>query len=291
MRVVVTGTGGRLGAAVARHLREAHRVVAYDRKAMDLRDPARITDHLTGLEFEAIINCAAVTSVDYCERHPDEAQAVNADAPALMAKLCRERGARLIHVSTDYVYDGTRQGLKTESDPAGPLGVYARTKHEAELRVLEEDAGHLVTRTSWVFGPDRPGFVDQIIDRALKAPDCGAIADKFSSCSYSLEMAGQLSRLLGNPAAAGVLNLCNDGACSWLELGQAALDTVASLGWPLRCRQLTPQRLTEMDAFIAPRPLHTAMSVEALTAATGLRPRPWREALADYLTTYYGAAA
>src|SRR5688500_10543817 len=99
MKVVVTGTGGRLGAAVARHLRERHRVVAYDRKSMDLREPAQITDHLTGLDFDALINCAALTSPDYCEEHPDEARAVNAGAPGLMARLCRERGARMIHLS------------------------------------------------------------------------------------------------------------------------------------------------------------------------------------------------
>ena len=166
MNIVVTGTGGRLGAAVARYLRERHRVVAYDRKAMDLRESAQITDHLTGLKFDALINCAALTSPDYCEQHPGEAHSVNVEAPTLMARLCRERGARMIQVSTDYVYDGTLCGLRRENDGTNPLGVYARTKLVGEQRVLAESPAHLVARTSWIFGPDRASFVDQIIEKA-----------------------------------------------------------------------------------------------------------------------------
>ncbi len=290
MNVVVTGTGGRLGAAVARHLRTRHRVVAYDRRAMDLREPAQMEDHLSGLKYEVLINCAAVTSVDYCEQHSDEAHAVNAAAPALMAGLCRARGARMIQVSTDYVYDGTKPGLRSEDDPVLPLGVYARSKRGGEERVLSESPANLVVRTSWVFGPDRPSFVDQVIEKAVKEADCSVVGDKFSSCSYSLDMAEQLERLMENPEACGVLNLCNEGECSWREFGQAALDIVAELGWKLQCRTLQSMKLADMKQFIAPRPVHTALDVSRLAAATGLRPRPWREALTDYLKIYFGRA-
>ena len=287
MKVVVTGTGGRLGAALARHLRARHRVVAYDRRAMDLREPEQIADHLEGLDFEVLINCAALTSLDYCEEHAAEATSVNAVAPAHMARLCAARGARMIQLSTNYVYHGTRAGLRKETDAAGPLGIYARTKHEGEQRVLAESSGHIVARTAWVFGPDRESFVDHIIARAQKSDDCAAVCDTWSSASYSLDMAEQLERLMLNPAADGLYNLSNDGACSWLELGQAALDITAELGWRLRCRSLRSQPLAEMKQFLAPRPVHTAMDVSKLAAATGLRPRPWREALRDYLSTYY----
>ena len=288
MRIVVTGTGGRLGAAVARHLRQNHRVVAYDRRAMDLRAPAQIRDHLLGLEFDAVINCAALTSLDYAEQNPGEAREVNAEAPELMAQLCTERGARLIHISTDYVYAGETPGLHQEDAPAGPLSIYAQSKFEGEQRVLAVDSRHLVARTAWVFGPDRPSFVDQIIASALKTPDCGAVADKFGSCSYSLDTAAHLEWILANSPAGGVLNLCNAGACSWLELGQAALDTAAALGWKLRCPVLKPLALADMAQFVAPRPVHTSMDTSRLAALSDLPVRPWREALTDYLTAYYG---
>jgi dTDP-4-dehydrorhamnose reductase len=287
MNVVVTGTGGRLGAAVARHLRQRHRVVAYDRRAMDLCEPAQIEDHLLGLEFEALVNCAAVTSIEYCERNPDEAFKVNAKAAALMAKLCRERGARMIHISTDYVYDGSMPGLRSEDDPVAPVCVYARSKREGEEAVLAESSANLIARTSWVFGPDRPGFVDQMIERAMKDTECEAIGDKYSSCSYSLEMAEQIERLLERPAASGVVNLCNEGVCSWRELGQAALDIVSTLGWKLKCRTLGNIRLEDMTQFTAQRPVYTSMDVRKLAETTGVKPRPWREALTDYLNVYY----
>ncbi|MES2707114.1 MAG: dTDP-4-dehydrorhamnose reductase [Verrucomicrobiota bacterium] len=290
MRIIITGTGGRLGAATARFLRDRHRVIAWDRKAMDLKEPERILDHFGAVQFDAVIHCAALTAVDYCEQHPDEARAVNTEAPALMAKICRERGARLIHVSTDYVYDGRTPGLRVETDPTAPLGVYAASKRAAEEAVLAASADFLVARTSWVFGPDRASFADTVLDRARREADGGAIADKWGTPSYSHDAAALLEALLLNPDATGIVNLCNAGACSWLEYGQACLDLAAEAGIPLKCRTLKPLRLAEMSAFTAPRPVHTAMDTTRLATLTGLRVRPWREALAEYIQTYHAPA-
>lgn len=288
MRVVVTGTGGRLGAAVARHLRDRHQVVAYDRKALDLREPRRIEDHLLGLEFDALINCAAVTSLEYCETHADEAAAVNVAAPALMARISRERNARMIHVSTNYVYDGTAPGLRRETDPAVPLSSYARTKLEGEEEVLACDGRNIVARTAWIFGPDRNSFVDQIVGRAKKETECAAIGETSSSASYSLDMAALLERLLPAAIPGGLYNLSNAGPASWLEMGQSALDILTSLGWKFRCRTLAAQKLADMKSFIAARPVHTVMDLTKISGAAGVTPRPWREALEEYLRTYYG---
>ena len=287
LRVVVTGTGGRLGAAVARVLRQrGHRVVAWDRKALDLTSPERIDDHFGAVRFDAVVHCAAATSLDWCEANEAEAMAVNAEAPARIAGHCLRQSARMIQVSTDYVYDGTRPGLRLESDALRPLGVYARTKAAGERAALTSGARALVARTSWVFGPDRPAFVDQMLAAAQRGGPCEAIADKWSSPSYSMEMAGIIDGLLRRPDVDGVINLCNAGSCSWQEYGQAALDIASGLGLTLRCRQVEPLRLAEMKAFVAPRPVHTGMDCGRL-AALGLAPRPWREALADYIATYH----
>lgn len=287
MRIIVTGTGGRLGAAVARFLRDRHRVIAWDRKAMDLRQPERIDDHFGAVLFDVVIHCAAVTSVDYCEQHPEEARAVNTAAPARIARLCAERGARLIHVSTDYVYDGNRRGLRKESDPTAPLGIYARTKLAAEESVLSVSPDFLVARTSWVFGPDRDSFADMILQRAAKEENCGAIADKWSNPSYSHDLAVLLEALARNPAATGIVNLCNSGSCSWMEYGQACLDIAAEAGIPLKTRTLRPLDIAGMPGFLCPRPVHTAMDTTRLSALTGLPVRPWREALTEYIRTYH----
>lgn len=291
MRIIITGTGGRLGAAVARRLRDRHRVIAWDRKAMDLREPEQIRDHFGAVQFDVVIHCAALTSVDHCEDHPDEARAVNTEAPALLARLCRDRGARLIQVSTDYVYDGRLPGPRRESDPVDPLGVYARTKREAEEAVLETSANFLVARTSWIFGPDRPSFADTILDRARRGGDCGAIAGKWSNPSYSHDLAAMLEALALNPAATGLVNLCNAGGCSWLEYGQACLDIAAEAGVALKCRTLKPLELHEIPSFKAPRPIHTSMDTGRLAELTGAPVRPWREALTEYIRTYHGRSA
>ena len=288
MRIIVTGTGGRLGAAVARHLRDRHRVIAWDRKAMDLRAPEQIDDHFGALEFDAVIHCAALTGVDYCERHPGEAHTVNTAAPSQIARICAERGARLIHLSTDYVYDGAQRGLRMESDPCRPLGVYALTKYAAEQAVLAADPTFIVARAAWIFGPDRPGFVDSIIQQAQKSANCGAIADKWSSPSYSLDQAKWLEALLFNPSARGIVNLCNTGATTWLEYGQTTLQLAHAAGILLQCRTLTPQHCADMLGFLAERPIHTALDTARLAALTGHPIRPWQEALAEYIATYYG---
>ena len=241
------------------------------------------SDHLGDYE-------AALTRLDYCEHHPAEAHAVNAAAPAHLAALCAERRARFIHLSTDYVYDGSSPGLRRESDPCLPLSIYALTKRDAEQAVLAAHPDFLVARASWIYGPDRPSFPDAIIQRAQNASHGLAIADKWSSPSYSRDLALQLEALLLNPDARGLVNLCNAGSCSWLEYGQAALDLAHQAGVPLRCRTLSPQTCAEMPGFLAQRPRHTAMDSSRLAALTGLTPRPWRDALADYINTYYGRA-
>ena len=290
LRVVVTGTGGRLGGAVARRLRQrGHRVVAWDRKALDLTVPEQIDDHFGGARYDVVVNCAAATLLDWCEDHPEEAWQVNAEAARRMAEHCVAQGARLIHVSTDYVYDGRLPGLREEADPVEPLGVYAATKAEGERVVLASGADAVVARVSWVFGPDRPAFPDQMLRQALRGESCAAVADKWSVPTYSHDLADMIGWLLVQPRISGVLNLCSEGSCSWQEYGQATLDLAAELGLPLKVRHVEPLTLAAMKSFRAVRPVWTAMSTRRMRSL-GFTPRPWREALGEYLRTYYAGA-
>ena len=146
----------------------------------------------------------------------------------------------------------------------------------------------VVARVSWVFGPDRPAFPDQLIERARREETCAAIGDKWSTPCYSVDLAEQVERLLGMEDVEGVFNLGNTGECTWQEYGQAALDVAAEMGVELRCRAVGAQRLAEMTGFLAPRPVHTAMDLTKLKAL-GIPARPWREALREYVRTYYVA--
>lgn len=292
MRIVIIGTGGRVGGALARHFRLAgHAVVGFDRKALDLSRSEIIRDRLEPLRFDTVLLSAALTHLDYAEAHPEEAFAINAEGPALVAAICAARGARLIHFSTDYVYDGTRPGLRTEEETPAPISVYGQSKLAGERAVLEKTDGQaLIARVSWVFGPDRPAFPDHIISKAQTADTVEAVTDKFSSPTSSLDLGQWLEPFAAGEwrGQGGVVNFCNTGGpVSWHSYGQEALDGAAACGVPLKTRMVQPVRLVEMSAFKAQRPVHTAMNGEKLAALLGVTPRRWEEALREYLAVYY----
>jgi dTDP-4-dehydrorhamnose reductase len=140
---------------------------------------------------------------------------------------------------------------------------------------------------SWVFGPDRASFVDQIIRRALEQDRVEAIADKVSVPTYTLDAARLLLPVLDQPEIAGVLHLCNAGECTWQQYGQHALDCAAAAGLPLRARHVEPLKLADMKAFVARRPVYTPLSTAKFTKLTGVTPRPWQEAVEDHVRTTF----
>ena len=279
-----------MGAALVRHLRfspERFHVVAYDHKAMDLLRPGQIDDHLRAIQFDALINCAAMTSLEACEDRPLEATQVNVEAPRQMAQACDARGARMIQISTDYVYDGALPGLRREGDPENPLSHYARTKWAGDQAVLGVSSFFLSARTSWVFGPDRPSFVDQILRQAMANDAVFGIADKFSVPSYSADLAKWLAEILEKPGICGILNLCNSGQASWQSYGQQALEILLEMGWSLKATAVTGTALDDIKSFRAPRPRFTTLSPERLADEIGQKIRSWNDALREYLQTYY----
>ena len=167
-RIVIIGAGGRLGAALQREYRGKFDVFGLDRTQLDVADGKRIADLIGPLQFDVLINAAALTNVDYCETNRDEAFRINAEAPRLLAEICRDKGAKLIHISTDYVFDGDKREPYTEEDEARPISVYGESKRAGEENVLAVQDRHLVVRVSWVFGPDRPSFIDAVIKRARR---------------------------------------------------------------------------------------------------------------------------
>ena len=284
-RIIVIGANGRLGAALAREYQGVFSVKAFARSQLDLGKLDQVRSTLSETEFDLLINCAALTNVDYCESHSDEAFLINAQGPRLVAEICREKSAKLIHISTDYVFDGKQDTPYIEEDPPAPLSVYAESKLEGERSVLEVSANHLVVRLSWVFGPDRPSFIDQIIQRARENETVTAVADKFSSPSYTIDVANWLRLALDNEAQ-GILHLCNSGACSWQEWAQYAIDVCCNLGVPLKAERVGKLSLTDMKNFVAQRPVNTVLSTAKFTALTGVQPRHWREAIAEYISAH-----
>ena len=285
MRLVIIGSGGRLGAALAREWAAGNEIVGFNHATLDLGDAAAIRAALDPLKFDALVNCAALTNVDYCETHEDEAHRINAVAVAELAGIAARKGARMIHVSTDYVFDGEKRTPYTEADAANPLGIYAASKLAGENALLANWPAHLIARVSWVFGPDRPSFVDQILKRATETAALAAVADKIAVPTYTLDLARWLHPFLHEVREGGLLHLCNGGECSWQQYGQFALDHASSSGFALKGRTVAPQKMSDIAAFIARRPVYTVMSTAKFTRLTGIAPRSWQDAVQEYVTT------
>ncbi len=285
LKIVVAGAGGRLGAALVREYAPDFAVTGLGRMELNLAAPEKIADH----DFDVLINAAALTNVDYCEDHRAEAMQLNAIGPARLAEICREKGARFIHVSTDYVFDGEKRMPYTEEDVARPISVYGESKRAGEEQVLAANEGALVIRVSWVFGPDRPSFIDAILKKARSEEKVAAVADKFSTPTYTKDVATMLRPLLADSACSGLLHLANGGECSWQEYAQWALDCCHRHGVPMRATTVGPSSLGEMTNFVARRPVYTVLGTKKVSRLTSQPPRDWHDAVEEYVRDHYRA--
>jgi dTDP-4-dehydrorhamnose reductase len=287
MKIAVLGTGGRLGAALLREYRGKFEVAGFDHTQLDLSDLNAAREKLRNTGFDVVINAAGFTRVDLCETRPDCAFLINAEAPGVLAEICGEKNAKLIHFSTDYVFDGRTRQPYTEEDEANPISVYGQSKLAGEKNVLAAQDRNLVVRVSWVFGPDRPSFVDAMIKGAQEGERVDAIADKFSAPTYTHDIARMLPQFFDRDVENGILHFANAGQCSWQEYAQWALDCCHDAGLPLRARTVGAAKLEDMANWIARRPVYSVLSTAKYTKLTGTPPRTWREAVSDYITRFY----
>jgi dTDP-4-dehydrorhamnose reductase len=285
-RVVIVGAGGRLGAALARDYAQTFDVVGFNHAQLDLGQPAQMREILGGMEFDALINTAAQTNVDRCETNQEEAFALNGEAPGVLAEICAAKKAQFIHISTDYIFDGEKREPYTEADPASPISVYGESKREGERRALKANDRALVVRVSWVFGPDRPSFVDWAIGQARESAEVKAIADKWATPTYTLDLAAWLKPLIASTNATGILHLANSGECSWQEYAQWALDCCHAEGIAMKARTIGASSLAEMKSFVAKRPVYSVLSSAKYQALTGTVPRSWQDAVAAFVRAH-----
>jgi dTDP-4-dehydrorhamnose reductase len=285
-KIVIIGSSGRLGAALMREYHDKFDVTGFNHLQLDLESPDEIPKKLCAIDFGVLINAAAFTNVDLCETERDQAFRVNTDAPRILAEICRDKKAKLIHFSTDYVFDGEKRDPYRENDPANPISVYGESKREGEKLVLQTHHQHLVVRVSWVFGPARPSFIDGVIKRARESDHVDAVADKFSTPTYTHDIAEMLPRFFGTDVANGILHFANSGECSWQQYAQYTLDCCHEAGVPLKTKTVGALKLSDMKNFIAPRPIYTALSTAKYIGLSGIAPRSWRDAVAEYIRKF-----
>src|SRR5438309_9411450 len=286
MKIVIIGAEGRLGAALVREYRDKYDVSGFNHAQLDLWNLDDVREKLRASRFDVLINAGVFTNVDLCETERDRAFMVNGEAPGIVAEICREKGAKLIHFSTDYVFDGEKRAPYTEEDEAKPISVYGASKLAGEKNVLAADGGHLVVRVSWVFGPDRPSFVDSMVKHAQENEKVDAISDKFSTPPYTHDIARMLPQFFAR-VQGGILHFANAGECSWEEYAQWALDCCHEAGLSLKARTVGALKLKDMSSWVARRPVYSVLSTDKYAQLGGTSPRTWRDAVADYITRFY----
>ncbi|MGC8916538.1 MAG: dTDP-4-dehydrorhamnose reductase [Thermoanaerobaculum sp.] len=276
MRVLLAGARGQLGRALLEVGREhGWDILAFDRAALDITDPRAVAEAVRTVQPELIANAAAYTAVDKAEEEPGAAFAVNAKAVATLAELANETGSLLVHVSTDYVFDGRSSRPYREDDPPNPLSVYGRSKLEGE-RAAAGAREHLIVRTSWLFG--RGWNFVEAIRRQLHggAKELRVVADQTGKPTSALDLAAGIVRLVV-AGARGLFHVANGGETTWADF---AREIAAQLGFSVPVVPIT----TAEAGRPAPRPAFSVLDTSRFEALCGPLP-PWRDALARYLAT------
>jgi dTDP-4-dehydrorhamnose reductase len=280
MRALVLGSLGQLGAEL-RRAGAGRTVITHTRFDADILDAPGLARFVREARPDWVLNTVAFNRTEFCEEDPGLAWAVNSLAPRALAALCADIGARLLHFSTDFVFDGAKGVPYVESDAAGPLNVYGVSKFAGERFVLAASGKNIVVRTASLFGvagsrAKGGNFVEAILSQGKSGKPLKVVSDIVMSPTSALDLAEKVWRLADRDPPGGVYHLVNAGQASWHEFAKeileraglgAAVEPVSSSAQPGRMR----------------RPVHTPLSSERLPAL-GLQPlRPWREALADYL--------
>ena len=283
MKIAITGTGGRVGAALAAYFsRRGDVVIELNRQAIDLRDLSSLPPILGACDFDVLINPAALSSPDDCEKNPGLAYLVNTQAPAAMAECCARRGKQFIHFSTDYVFGGEMPIRPNESDETLPVNVYGRSKRDGEIAALQACPEALVMRVSWVFGAEKPAFVEQIAQKIIAGHELEAVADKWSIPTWMTDLC-EWTGLLSDEKISGIVHACHGGEpVSWHGLAVAVQELLENRGLIPERRAIAAKQLRDIDAFIARRPVHTAMDNARLCSLLPTPAASWCEALGQW---------
>ncbi|MEI7295352.1 dTDP-4-dehydrorhamnose reductase [Paraburkholderia tropica] len=284
--ILVTGINGQVGYELLRSLQGLGRVVGCDRTALDLDNPDAIRRVVREVKPTLIVNPAAYTAVDKAENDVEGSTRLNVQAPAVLAEEAKRLGAALVHYSTDYVFDGTKDSPYVETDAVNPQNVYGRTKLEGEQAIAASGCDHLIFRTSWVYGRRGKNFLLTMLKLGAEREELSVVADQIGAPTWSRTIATTTAHVIAQAAKAtdrgewwaqqsGVYHLTADGATSWHGFAEAIFELSS-----LEKRPVVKPIPASSYPTPAQRPANSRISNDKFAAAFGVRAPDWREALA-----------
>jgi dTDP-4-dehydrorhamnose reductase len=276
MRILIVGARGMLGTDLVSAFGNGNDVTGLDIEELDITDEAQCRAQIEALRPAVIVNAAAMTRVDDCESREEEAFRVNALGAGNLAAAASDAGAWLVHYSTDYVFDGRKRDPYLEEDPPSPLGVYGRSKLRGEELVRTRYAGHLIIRTSWLFGANGPNFIRTILGAAREGRQLRVVSDQRGSPTYTVDLALHSVRLV-DAGGRGTYHVTNSGSCTWYELARFALDC-AGMG----DIDIEPVTTAEYPRP-ARRPANSVLANARLIREGFVAPRHWTGAVRDHI--------
>ncbi len=302
-RILLTGMAGQLGQELQQTLAPLGEVTGVDRKTMDLAQPAMIRQVISEIKPDLIVNAAAYTAVDRAETETELANSINATAPTIMAEEAQRLGAALMHISTDYVFDGRKNTPYTEEDIPNPINFYGQSKLLGEEGVRQKGVSeaapkelrHIILRTAWVYGTFGEGnFVKTMLKLGAEREELQVVADQVGTPSWTRDIAGaiaQLGQLLSleraeKPPLTGVYHFTNSGVASWYDFAVAIFKEAKQLGFPLKVQRVVPITTPEYPTP-AQRPAYSVLSTKKISAVLGTDPPHWRESLRRMLKQLY----
>ncbi len=285
MKILLTGPAGQIGWELLRFLDALGEIIPADRAVMDLANPASIPQILRELKPDLIVNAAGYTAVDKAETETELAEAVNAIAPAILAREAAELGAAIVHYSTDYVFDGEKRSPYTPEDLTNPINVYGRTKLQGEQAIINSGAHHIILRTSWVYSMRRQNFLLTMLRLAKTRPELRVVNDQHGCPSWSRLIARGTAEILSRTTSReknhttfngndGIYHLACEGETTWYELAKHILKSAAADPMP----EVTPIITADFPAA-AQRPPYSTLDCSKARQIFGVNLGPWRPAI------------
>ena len=292
MKILLIGNTGQVGSELQQTLPKIGEVVSLSRSELDLCDRQQIQQQISKNKPDIIVNAAAYTAVDKSETEPDLAMEINAHAPKAIAIAARDIDAKVLHISTDYVFDGQNYTPYKETDPTNPLGVYGKSKLLGEQGVRGNCDRHIILRTAWVYGAQGHGnFVKTMLRLGAEREELKVVADQIGSPTWSYDIAGAIANLLSeslhDPSINGTYHFTNSGVASWYDLAVATFAEAKQLGFCLKIERVLPISTAEFPTPTQ-RPHYSVLSKAKIVKTLGVYPPHWRESLKQMLAQWQG---